>query len=97
MKKFSDLGITTDINSFTGDKIKISKILNIPIIVHDFKIEKSKHNTGDCLYLQISIEKEKRVVFTGSTVLIDTIKKVPKEEFPFQTTIIKQTEYFEFT
>jgi hypothetical protein len=29
--------------------------------------------------------------------LMDQIEKVPKEKFPFKTTIIKENERFEFT
>jgi hypothetical protein len=43
------------------------------------------------------MDGEKRVVFTGSTILIDTIKQVPKEKFPFETIIVKENEYYEFT
>ena len=35
MNKFSDLGITTEVKNFSGDKIKITKVLDKPIIVHD--------------------------------------------------------------
>ncbi|BFM42695.1 hypothetical protein CFS9_13360 [Flavobacterium sp. CFS9] len=47
--------------------------------------------------LQIEVDERKRVVFTGATVLIQTIKKVPKDKFPFTTTIVKRNEYLEFT
>jgi hypothetical protein len=99
MKKFKDFGIKTTLQSFTGDKIKMSKILNREISIHDFKLEDSKYGNGNskCLYMQIAIGDTKHVVFTASTVLIETIQKVPKTEFPFITTIIEENERFEFT
>lgn len=83
----------------TGDKIKIDRILNREIIVHDFKIEKSKYEKGNgrCLYLQIEVNQTKHVVFTGSAGLIDAIEQVPKSSFPFSTTIVRENERFEFT
>lgn len=100
MKSFKELNIKPkETSGFTGDKMKIAKVFNKEIIVHDFKIQKSKFEKGNdkCLYLQIELNNQKYVVFTGSTFLMDTIQQVPKEEFPFTTTIIKEDERFEFT
>ncbi|MGB4775719.1 MAG: hypothetical protein WBP45_11130 [Daejeonella sp.] len=96
MKTFRDFGIKTTHQAFTGDRIKISKILNREITVHDFKIEDSKFK-GKCLYLQIQLNETKHVVFTGSTILMDVIQQVPNDGFPFKTTIIEESERFEFT
>jgi hypothetical protein len=74
MKKFSDLNIKVNTRSFEGDKIKISKVLNKEIIIHEFRIEDSKvfkdKGNGKCLYLQISFKDEKHVIFTSSGCLI---------------------------
>lgn len=98
LQQFKDFNIKPQSQAFTGDKIKMSKILNRRIIVHDFKIEDSKQKSGtQCLYLQISVNENKHVVFTGSTVLMETIQRVPPTGFPFETTIVKENERFEFT
>ena len=100
MNSFKDFNIKTEEKVFTGDKIKISKILNKPITVHDFKISNSKYpekGNGECLHLQISVDNEKRSVFTGSRVLSEKIKKVPESGFPFTTTIIEENERYEFS
>ncbi len=98
MKRFKDFGIKTPLQSFQGDKIKISRILNREIQVHDYRIENSKYGENNkCLYMQISVGDTKHVLFTGSVVLIETIQQVPKDEFPFLTTIIRENERFEFT
>lgn len=98
MHNFKDFDIKPRINVFVGDKISVKKLLNLPIKVLDFKIEPSRQKEGtELLTLQIEKSDEKRVVFTGSTVLIDQIKRVPKENFPFQTTINGHNDYYEFT
>ncbi len=96
---FKDFGIKPALKKFTGEKIKIEKILNREIVVHDWKIEDSKYvDKGDkCLYLQIEFAGEKRVLFSGSKVLMDMIAQVPIEKFPFSTTIVKQDEHLEFS
>ncbi len=98
MNKFSDFGIKAELKNFVGDKISLKRIFNTPVKVLDYKIESSKHKENTkCLTLQIEYKEEKRVVFTGSTVLIQQIESVPKDKFPFQTTISNQNEYYEFT
>lgn len=99
MKKFKDFGIKSDHAAFVGDKVKISKILNREISVLDFRIEDSKYGGGGskCLHMQIEVGTTKHVVFTGSKNLIDQIQKVPKTEFPFSTTIVKENEWYEFS
>lgn len=98
MNNFSEFDIKAEVASFVGDKIPVKKILNVPITVHDFKIEPSKVKAGtDCLTIQIDRAGEKRIVFTGSTILMGQIKRVPREKFPFVTTIKGDNDYFEFT
>jgi len=99
MKSFSDLGIQQS-SRLIGEKIKINKVLNREIIIHKAKIEQSKYpknKSGKCLYLQIELEEEKHVIFTGSDVLIETIQQVDEQDYPFTATIIKSGEYFQFT
>lgn len=95
-KNFKDFGIKTISQSFTGEKIKVKKILNTEITVIDFKIEASKYE-GRCLYLQIQKGESKHVVFTSSKYLIQVIEKLTKEQFPFITTIVETDDKYEFT
>lgn len=99
MKQFKDFGITPVITGLVGDKIKIDRILNKEVTVEGFQIKDSKYEkgSGKCLYLQLIVENEKRVVFTASAILMDTIQKVPAENFPFATKIIKENERYQFT
>ncbi|TSE03396.1 hypothetical protein [Aquimarina algiphila] len=98
MNNFKDFNIKPRVINFTGDKIPIKRVFNIPIQVLDYKIENSKHKENTkCLTLQIEKDNEKRIIFTGSTILIQQIESVPKDRFPFETTIVNDNEYFEFT
>lgn len=98
MYNFSDFGIQAKPTGFTGEKIKLERIYNVPIIVHDYKIEpsKKKENTK-LLTLQIEKDNNRHIVFTGSTMLMQVIQQIDKQKFPFKTTIIKKGEYPEFT
>ncbi|WP_017258424.1 hypothetical protein [Pedobacter arcticus] len=96
MKTFKDFNITVAHSAFTGDKIKISKILNREITVSDYKIDDSKFK-GKCLCLQIELNGTAHVVFTSSIILMEAIKQVPKDGMPFKTTIIQENERYEFT
>jgi hypothetical protein len=100
MNLFSDLGITVDSAPFGGEKIKINRIINKEIEVLDFELNESKYQAGKnrkCLKMQIRFEGELRVLFTGSTILIQTIQKVKKEMLPFITTIVEMNGYYQFT
>lgn len=98
MKNFKDFNIQPKINHFVGEQIQIQKLFNTPIKVLGFKIEPSKKKK-DTIYMTLQIEKsdEKRIVWTASTVLIDLIKRVPEDGFPFETTIRGDNDYYEFT
>lgn len=98
MKKFGDMGIMVHTPSFSGDSIKIERLLNLEITVHHFEIKESTKKAGtQCLYLQLEIDGQKRVLFTGARALIEAIQKVPHDGFPFLTKIKKQNERYEFT
>jgi hypothetical protein len=98
MNNFSDLGIKPITSNFVGEKVRINKVLNSEIIVYDYKIEDSKKNLGTkYLTLQIGRKEEKEVLFTGSNILMNMIEQVPKEKFPFTTTIIQEDQMYQFT
>ncbi len=100
MKKFNQFGIKPTEQGFTGDKIKISRIINKPITVKNYKIVPSKFTekgNGKCLYLHIQNGTVENVVFTGSAVLMEQIERVNKGDFPFETTIINNNDRYEFT
>lgn len=96
MRQFSEFGIKPKPAGFIGDKIKLTRVLNREIIVHDYRIEDSNFK-GKRLDLQIEINGNKHILFTGSKTLIDMIQNVSEEDFPFKTTIITENEIPQFT
>lgn len=97
MKKFSQLGIIIQNDSFVGDKVKIDKVINREIVILDFKIQESKINEGKkFLSLQIELSGEKKVIFTGAKLLIQAIEQMNKENLPVSTTIISENQMYQF-
>jgi hypothetical protein len=98
MHNFKDFNIKPKVNSFVGEKIQVQKLFNLQITVLGFKIEPSKKKDNTKL-LTLQIEKggEKRIVFTGSTVMMEQISRVPDDKFPFVTIIRGDNDYYEFT
>lgn len=99
MRRFNEFGIKPTEKGFTGDKIKIARILNREIVVKNYKIEPSKYPKkpdDKCLYLQIELNGVEHVVFVASNALMDQIERVDKGNFPF-TTIIVNNDRYEFT
>lgn len=98
MNNFREFNIQPRVNSFVGEKIQVQKLFNLQITVIAFRVEPSKAKKGtELLTLQIEKGGEKRIVFTGSTVLIDQIRRVPENKFPFATVIRGDNDYYEFT
>lgn len=100
MKTFKELNIKPSRRLFVGDKIKIARVLNCPIVVHGYQIDVSKYQenkSGKCMTLEIEHNQARHIIFTGSDVLLDMIQQVPDAHFPFATTIIKNGEHYEFT
>ena len=85
-----------------GKKVKIEAVLNLEILLTAFRIKESKYQqakSADCLTIQFEYPDrpdEKHVVFTGSAVLCDQLKKY-KDKLPFYATIKKIDRYFTLT
>lgn len=95
MKSFSDFEIKPTKKGFTGDKIKMDRVLNVQITVHAFKMEPSKFS-GERVDMQIEKDKTMYVLWSSSKTLMEMIQRVPTDGFPFTTTIIKKDERFVF-
>ena len=94
--RFSDFA--KEDRHFEGPKKRIEEILNLEILFIGYKIGTSKYNKGkaeDAKYLQIQIEidEEKFVVFTGSQVLSEQMEKY-KDKLPFLAKVIKVDKYY---
>lgn len=98
MNHFKDFNIKPKLPAFSGDKIKIDRVLNTEITIKAFKITDSTAKPGTkVMTLQITKGDTDHIIFTGSAILMDMIQQVPPENFPFKTTIIKESEHLEFT
>lgn len=98
MKNFKEMGVKIPSRAFVGDKFKIDRLLNRQITVHHCKIEDSTKKPGTkCLYLQVEVEGKKGVLFTGATALIEAVRQIPEDSFPFTTTIVKDNDRYEFS
>lgn len=97
MKKFSELNIDNNMsNFFVGDKISIEDVLNKKIEVYKYSIEKSKYH-DEYLKLQIKYNNKDRIIFTSSKILINTIRKINEDSFPFETKVDKKYNSYFFT
>jgi hypothetical protein len=84
--------------AFPGFQLNIDRLLNKTITVHKFKIEPSKQKAGtEYLTMEIMYEGERRIVWSGGKALIDAIRQTADEDFPFETTIIKNDRQYQFS
>lgn len=98
MGKFSELGIPVPVSLLVGEKIAAKKIIGKPITVHGYEVKPSKlEGKGDCVYMAITYMNERRITFTGSTVLKQMLAQVPKQAFPFETIIELENDRYKFT
>lgn len=102
MKDFKQLQIKIDPEQvgLIGNRIDIGNVFNEEIIIHSYKIADSKFpkpGRERCLHLQVELNGEMRVMFLTSTSLINVLERIPRDEFPFKTTIKKNQKRFEFT
>jgi len=93
-KRFTDFA--TETPPLDGDKIKLDTILNQEIEIVGCRFGATRHSknkSGRYLTIQFKMDGEKRIVFTGSDVLISQMEKY-KEEIPFFAKIIKINRYY---
>lgn len=80
-----------------GAKMKIDDILNKEILVTAIRLKPSKFNKApSCLTIQLELDGQRYVCFTGSAVLADQAKTY-EGEIPFLATIKKIDKYYTFT
>jgi hypothetical protein len=98
MNQFKDLNIKIETPAFTGKSIEVSEVLNNLITIYGYKIGPSKYpgkGNGKCLTLQIEFENKKRIIFTGSGVLMSIMEQIDETKFPFTATIVEINKRFE--
>lgn len=94
MKRFSDFA--EEPAALEGEKIPIDSVLNTELKVTGYRINKTKYNRNggeQCLTLEVEIDGVKRVIFTGSGVLIDQVTKYA-DQIPYVASIVKINKYY---
>ncbi len=76
-----------------GEKVHLDTVLDKEILITNFRTSKSKFNERDYITIQFNDGGKLFVVFTGSEVLTNQLKKY-KDKLPFYTTIVKKGRYF---
>lgn len=99
INKFSDFKDST--GPLSGNKTKVDDIIGKEIIVHDFKIMKSKYiknGNEECLTVQYKLVDSENfnIFFTGSLILKNQCLH-HKEMLPFLTKIEKTNNALKFT
>jgi hypothetical protein len=92
--KFSDFAKGE--SKLDGEKIKLKDALNQEILILNYAILRSKFKDENYLTIQFELGSVRHVVFTGSGVLMDQIKKYA-EKIPFYTVIRDFGKYYAFT
>lgn len=92
--KFSEFAEAPEI--LDGEKIQIERVLNQEIEIIGYNLRPSKYGknvSGQCLTLQFVLEEQRRVLFTGSDVLISQMQKYG-DRIPFLATFRKVDKYY---
>jgi len=74
----------------------MEQILNVEIVVIGFAVNRSKYEknkSGKCLTLQLELDGGRKILFTGSDVLIEQMEKYG-EQIPFTATIKKIDRFY---
>jgi hypothetical protein len=84
--------------SFSGKKIKISKILNKQIIIFKFKKLKSIFSSNDYFQVEFSFfeNQEDLLVFETSSIVIKQTLEKYSSSLPFTTKIVKHKNFYIF-
>lgn len=76
-----------------GEKKKLNEIFDKEILILAFRIGKSKFRDKNYVTIQYENGSTRYVVFTGSEVLMDQLKR-HEGNLPFYTTIVKRFNYY---
>lgn len=92
MNKFSDFGIKTggDRTIFEVPQISISDVINCEIEVLDFTPNVKTSHGDDRYIVKVRHDDRECKFFTAASQIKEALDKIPKEKFPFCTTIKQQ-------
>lgn len=94
LPKFSEFADKPDV--MDGEKVKIESIIGHEITIIGFRLRKSRYKDGESTYLTVQfkdMEGERKVFFTGSTVLIEQFEQYG-DRVPFLATVRRVDKYF---
>lgn len=74
-------------NIFNVKQISITDVLNCEIEVYDYESGVTTSQGKDRCVLKIKFQGEDCKFFTNSRLIKETLSKIPKNSFPFLTTI----------
>ena len=97
MLSFDQLGVSID-RRFSGQRIRINNVLDRQVIVHDMEIRESKIKSKDasiqqCVYIDLEVDGERRLLFGSYRYIIEQCTKIPKDSYPFSCTITNDHGY----
>jgi hypothetical protein len=89
MKKFSDMNIKveSDRKMFDCEKVQISDIVNCEVEVLDFVGGVKTAHGEDRYIVHIKVDGKEKKLFTNASNIKSALEQIPKEDFPFTTTI----------
>jgi len=93
-KRFADFA--EERQPLDGEKTKIDSVLNREILVIGYNVSRSrydKNTSGKCVTIQFELDDERRILFSGSDVLIEQFEKYGGM-VPFLTTIKKIDRFY---
>ena len=90
---FSDFADEDSWRPLDGSKRRLEEILNLEILITNFRLAPSKIKEGNYLTIQFENGGGTYIVFTGSEVLANQLERY-KDKLPFYTKIIKRNRYF---
>lgn len=92
MMKFSDFGLDPFENKamFLVPQISITDIINCEIIVLDYEGGVETSQGADRYIVKIEYEGKECKFFTTAKPIKEMLDKIPKDKFPFSTTIKQQ-------
>lgn len=94
-KRFSDFA--AEQGPLEGKKLALDSILNTEVLFTGYRSRESKYKGNGkpkiCLTVQLVLDQEPRIFFTGSEVLASQFEKY-EQELPFWATIKKIDKYF---
>jgi len=85
--RFSEFAEKAD-SRLGGEKKHLDDILNVEILIKNFRIAKSKHYSGDYITMQFEADGMLCVIFTSSRTIIEQLQKY-SEHLPFLAKVTK--------